>query len=231
MDLTKRLIADVFLSLTRQRPYQEVTVTDIIEAAKCSRRTYYYHFKDKQDLVIWIFRSEFSEELKGVFPPVSWVRDTELPDEKYRNYVFYANMRTKSQSLDLSLLWKTMSDYLSKKEWHYAQVFRSSEPNNLRDYLFRIYMRQFKKDIKYYLGNNEDNLLSSDVIGFFSEYFCNACLGWIINLLSGIYKKADEGEIYYSMQNLSHELMKYAIDRYKKDAQNAAIKIDKIPAL
>jgi AcrR family transcriptional regulator len=134
MDLANRHIADVFLSLIRQRPYQEITVTDIIGAAECSRRTYYYHFKDKQDLVIWIFRSEFNEELKGVFPPVSWVCDTELPDEKYRNYIFYADMRTKRQNLDLSLLWKTMFGYLSKKEWYYAQVFRSHEPNNLRDY-------------------------------------------------------------------------------------------------
>jgi AcrR family transcriptional regulator len=219
MDFTNRHIADVFLSLTRRRPYQEITVTDIIEAAECSRRTYYYHFKDKQDLVTWIFRSELSEELKGVFPPISWVRDTELQGEKYRDHVFYVDMRNKNQSLDLSLLWMTMSDYLSKKEWYYAQVFRSYEPNNFRDYLFRIYTQQFKKDIKYYLGNNEDNLLAPETIDFFSEYFCNACLGWIINMHSGIYKKPDTSKVYYSMQNLSHELMKYAIVRYKKDAQ------------
>jgi AcrR family transcriptional regulator len=221
MDHTNRHIADAFLSLTRRRPYQEITVTDIIEAAGCSRRTYYYHFKDKQDLVIWIFRSEFSEELKRVFPPISWVCDTELPDEKYRNYVFYADMRTKNQKLDLSVLWRSMSGCLSKREWYYAQVLRSGEPNNLRDYLFRIYIRQLKKDIEYYLENNEDNLLSPDVINFFSEYFCNACLGWIINFHSGIYTKFDEGAIYHSLGNLSHELMKYAVDSYKKEVRTA----------
>jgi AcrR family transcriptional regulator len=222
MDLTNRHIADVFLLLTRRRPYQEITVTDIIEAAGCSRRTYYYHFKDKQDLVIWIFRSEFSEELKGVFPPISWVCDTELPDEKYRNCVFYVDMRTKNQNLDLGSLWSIMFNYLSKKEWYYAQVFRSHEPNNLRDYLFRIYMQQFKKDITYYLGNQENKILSPNTIDFFAEYFCNACLGWIINMFSGTYKKYTERTVYHAMHNLSHELMKYAIDSYKKDAQSAA---------
>jgi AcrR family transcriptional regulator len=223
MDLTNRHIADVFLLLTRQRPYQEITVTDVIEAAECSRRTYYYHFNDKQDLVIWIFRSEFSEELKNVFPPILWVCDTELPDEKYRNYVFYADTRTKNQNLYLGLLWETQFNYIVKKEWYYAQVFRSHEPNNLRDYLFRIYTHQFKKDIIYYLGKNEGNLLSADAIDFFSEYFCNACLGWTINMFSGTYKKYNERTVYHSLTtNLSHELMKYTIDSYKKDAQAEA---------
>lgn len=57
---TKIWIADAMKRLMIRRPLAKIHVTDICREAEIERPTFYYHFKDKYDLVAWIFlRSAF----------------------------------------------------------------------------------------------------------------------------------------------------------------------------
>lgn len=49
----KRLIAEHFDALVRQRGIDKVTVTALIEDCGISRQTFYYHFQDLMDVVEW----------------------------------------------------------------------------------------------------------------------------------------------------------------------------------
>ena len=40
-------------------PVKKISVADICEKCDMNRKSFYYHFKDKYDLVNWIFDSEF----------------------------------------------------------------------------------------------------------------------------------------------------------------------------
>ena len=44
--------------LMEEVPFDRMTTTDIIEKSGISRKTFYYHFQDKYDVVNWIFTEE-----------------------------------------------------------------------------------------------------------------------------------------------------------------------------
>ncbi len=41
--------------LMRQRPFEKISVSDICNDCGINRKSFYYHFRDKYDLVNWIF--------------------------------------------------------------------------------------------------------------------------------------------------------------------------------
>ena len=57
-EITKLWIADKMRELMRQKPIEKIRVTEICKAAEIERPTFYYHFRDKYDLVAWIFYSD-----------------------------------------------------------------------------------------------------------------------------------------------------------------------------
>ena len=54
-DRTKIWIANTMKELMKQKPIDRIRVTDICRAAQIQRPTFYYHFKDKHELIAWIF--------------------------------------------------------------------------------------------------------------------------------------------------------------------------------
>lgn len=58
-NITKRALAAALKSLLAERPFAKVSVREICEACGMSRKSFYYHFKDKYELLNWIFETEF----------------------------------------------------------------------------------------------------------------------------------------------------------------------------
>lgn len=54
-EITKLWIADKMRDLMKHKSINKIRVTEICEAADIERPTFYYHFKDKYDLVAWMF--------------------------------------------------------------------------------------------------------------------------------------------------------------------------------
>lgn len=65
--LTKKSLADSLKSLMKEVPFNKITVGLICERIRIQRQGFYYHFHDKYDLVIWIFKTELSEILQPEF--------------------------------------------------------------------------------------------------------------------------------------------------------------------
>ena len=63
-ELTKLQLADALKDLTNTMPFRKISVSHIADHAGMSRKSFYYHFKDKYDLVSFIFDSEFAEYRK-----------------------------------------------------------------------------------------------------------------------------------------------------------------------
>lgn len=49
---SRRLIADAFIALMLERPYDRITVQDIIDRADVGRSTFYAHYRDKEDVLV-----------------------------------------------------------------------------------------------------------------------------------------------------------------------------------
>ena len=60
---TKLMIAQGLKRLLKTTSFVNVSVGDIARECKISRNTFYYHFKDKYDLISWIFYTEITSIL------------------------------------------------------------------------------------------------------------------------------------------------------------------------
>lgn len=63
--VTKQVLAYAIKDLMSRQPLAKITVGDICQACGMNRKSFYYHFQDKYDLVAWIFRGELAAEAEG----------------------------------------------------------------------------------------------------------------------------------------------------------------------
>ena len=57
---TKRALATALKELMGEKSFDKISIGEICEKCGMNRKSFYYHFKDKYDLVNWIFDTEFS---------------------------------------------------------------------------------------------------------------------------------------------------------------------------
>jgi len=60
-NITKKALADSLKLLTREKSFDKIAVGEITEKAGVNRQTFYYHFKDKYELLEWIYDTEVIE--------------------------------------------------------------------------------------------------------------------------------------------------------------------------
>lgn len=58
-NITKRALAEALRELMEEVPFDKIQVTHICERCHMNRKSFYYHFKDKYDLLNWILDTEF----------------------------------------------------------------------------------------------------------------------------------------------------------------------------
>ncbi len=56
---TKKALASSLKNLLLAKDFDKISVGDVTENIGMNRKSFYYHFKDKYDLVTWIFDTEF----------------------------------------------------------------------------------------------------------------------------------------------------------------------------
>ena len=62
-NFTKNALAQSMKNLMRVRPFEKISVSDICVACGINRKSFYYHFRDKYDLVNCIFYVGFIGEM------------------------------------------------------------------------------------------------------------------------------------------------------------------------
>ena len=58
-NITKMALASAMKELMEKTPFSKISVGDICELCQMNRKSFYYHFQDKYDLVNWIYSTEF----------------------------------------------------------------------------------------------------------------------------------------------------------------------------
>lgn len=62
---TKKILAQTMKEMMSRQPFAKISVGDLCGACNMNRKSFYYHFRDKYDLVNWIFQTEFLETIQG----------------------------------------------------------------------------------------------------------------------------------------------------------------------
>lgn len=70
--ITKRALAASLGKLLLQKQFDKITVIDITEACGVNRQTFYYHFKDIQDLLEWLFNDSIEQAVRDKKTYTTW---------------------------------------------------------------------------------------------------------------------------------------------------------------
>ena len=90
-NVTKTVMANAMKGLMEEKPFAKISVGDICERCGMNRKSFYYHFKDKYDLVNWIFQTEFLEMLRIQDYSSGWQLLTDICKYFYSEKAFYTN--------------------------------------------------------------------------------------------------------------------------------------------
>lgn len=89
--ITKLALAAAMQRLMTEQPFERISVSDICAACGMSRKSFYYHFHDKYDLVGWIFETEFVDPGRKKEFSSSWEFFDALCSYFYAKRAFYVN--------------------------------------------------------------------------------------------------------------------------------------------
>lgn len=65
-NITKKALATALKALMEEVPFDKIRIADICERCNMNRKSFYYHFKDKYNLLNWIFDTEFKPFVKDL---------------------------------------------------------------------------------------------------------------------------------------------------------------------
>lgn len=171
---TKLLIADALVELCNEQPLKKVSISDIVERTGKNRKTFYYHFEDKDALIIWKFRYDLGLELQNRFPENILVYK-KGDEDSLAGFPYYITQKSGVRSLDHSKFFDSFALVLERNRSFYRQALTEMGPSALRNYLYDLYLPALRNDITIILANR---YLPEENIEFLSEFYTCAFLSY-----------------------------------------------------
>jgi AcrR family transcriptional regulator len=104
---TKIWIADKMKGLMKMKSIEKIRITEICSEAEIERSTFYYHFKDKYDLVAWVFFHDAFET------DVISIESAAASMNRMRNdFIFY---KRAYEDTSQNPLWQYMLEYFVER--------------------------------------------------------------------------------------------------------------------
>ncbi|MBQ9737192.1 MAG: TetR/AcrR family transcriptional regulator C-terminal domain-containing protein [Clostridia bacterium] len=123
--ITKKALAMAFLRLTEREHISQITIGEICEICEMNRKSFYYHFRDKYDLIIWIYDNELE----------SYNKD--------------------SGNKNVWDLFENICYVLDGKRKFYRKAFELSEGNSLKNHIGELFSHVIREDLIKKAGNFE----------------------------------------------------------------------------
>lgn len=121
--ITKRALADAMKELMMDHPLPKINIGDIVERCNLSRKSFYYHFKDKYDLVNWIYYTEFVSNFQKGSDIFGWGLLENICEFFYENKTFYCNaLQIRGQNSFYDYFGEILSPII---ELHFKNIFEN----------------------------------------------------------------------------------------------------------
>jgi AcrR family transcriptional regulator len=209
-DQTKQDLARRFIDLMGASSFSSISVARIIESCCMNRKTFYYHFKNKEDLVIWIYRRDIAGLLSGAFSPEQLVGHgpTGNPMNELASLPYYIHVESGVRSLDNSAFVCILTEYLFNHREYYSKLLACN--SFLGEYLFKLYRHELRCDIDFMLSGR--HLADADK-DFLADFSTSAMLAHVIRTSlqtrPASPRFGTDTRIY---QNIVHESLKAMIE-------------------
>lgn len=147
----KNIVAEALLEICKTKDLASITIKDIREKTGISRQGFYNHFRDKNDLIHWIYYDRILTEFHSV----------ELDRDYYT---------------DLKDYYQRAAEY----HYFLKPAIRDSGQNCLKDYMFEHpFQWELQYHEKWYEKNNSEKPVMEEV-RFFIKYHSLASAGMTI---------------------------------------------------
>jgi len=91
-NITKMALANSLKGVMAKKAFSKICVSDIVNDCGLTRQAFYYHFKDKYDLMNWIYYTETARFMSSYNNAEHWLDGmTDLCDYMKQNKAFYMN--------------------------------------------------------------------------------------------------------------------------------------------
>lgn len=178
-DRTKRLLAGTLTALLDEKPLDKIHVTEICREADVQNQVFYYHFRDKYDLVAWMFYSDFSTSFSGT------QEDGESPEE----------FQLRMMSGQFRRMWE-------RREF-YRRMFTDKSQNSLERYIHELDVKVNESALKRLLGRT--TLTGEErYVAAATSY---ACLGMTIEWILGRFDATPEDLAHYQLHFIPDLIM------------------------
>ena len=118
-EITKLWIAEKMKELMKTKSIEKIRVTEICKAAEIERPTFYYHFKDKYDLVAWVFyNSAYGTDI------ISAESAARGMQQMKKDFIFYKRAYEDSSQ---NALWRYMLEYFVERYKEQAKEILKTE--------------------------------------------------------------------------------------------------------
>lgn len=172
---TMNEFAASLIKLSDDKPLEKISVSDIINDTGRNRKTFYYHFADKNHLIMWIFRRDLAHELETHFDGEQLVFEN-ASDDPCASFPYYTFIKRGVRSIDGARFFEALASCLEHRRTFYARALRMSDTGNLHDYLYKLYVPAVRSDIDFVLSNRQ---LKGSCADFLSEFYAGAFLSYI----------------------------------------------------
>ena len=155
----KLALAESFVELAETVPIDAITVNMVVEQVGKHRKTFYYHFSDKHQLIAWLFRYELALELERIFPEEKLIYESETGG--FSEFPFYARNIGDAQRIYNAPFFDAVYRCFERRRKYYRNVFSHLGPGTLEHYLLDLYQPAIADDIYYLIERKllEQNML------------------------------------------------------------------------
>lgn len=143
----KLALAESFARLAEDMPLERITVNMVVDGIGRHRKTFYYHFADKEQLVVWLFRYDLAQELAGSFPSDALVRPSPEGGDPFAEFPYYLRNIEKSGRIYNAPFFSAVARCLDRRRAYYRRVFSTLGPGTLDQYLRQLYRPALQEDI------------------------------------------------------------------------------------
>ena len=178
--ITKNALAEALKGLMMEKNFEKISVSDICDRCNMNRKSFYYHFRDKYDLLNWIFYIGFMEHIK--FDDFQELFDEDESGKKY----------------DIWELIGELANYFYTEKEFYRRALMVEGQNSFKDYfhdgLFPV--------VRFYMNDVVDD----DETGILTALICDACISALVRWRMS--DNPDEPE--KTVETMKRHLIKFA---------------------
>lgn len=147
---TRQDIVDAFVGRVENASLSKVRIAELISTLGINRNTFYYYFSNKQDVAMYVLRTDLDFELRSTFPERELICAPCFDKDDEPPLAYYIHVETGARTLDASGFMRSFVRAALSRPAFYRKLFNAQEPDFSRS-VASLYWPVIEHDIDFIL--------------------------------------------------------------------------------